>query len=106
MEDLKEINERLTNLPQEICAKKKTYELLKIHLDEEKGIILLNLDRAKYTNADLREAFVYSNQDIIELRKSYVISEAEYYEAVNFFSAVQERARNIRAEIKATHDGV
>jgi len=106
MDDLNEINERLSNLPQEIAYKKKIFETLKIDVNRLEGSLTLGLDKKEYTNADLRKAFVNSREEVVKINKKLAIAEADYYEAVNFFSAVLEKARNIRSEIKASHDGV
>lgn len=103
---LQEINNRLVTLPGEISKKKIYFEKVKNKLEFESAKLLLTLDREKYSNADLRKAAVESNEGIYKLKNLLGEAEAKYYEDVNFFQGVTERARNIRAEMRSLNDGV
>jgi len=103
---LGEINNRLVTLPGKISEKKIYFEKIKAKLEYESARLLLDLDREKFSNADLRKAAVESDERIYKLKNLLAEAEGKYYEDVNFFQGVQERARNIRAEMKSLGNGV
>lgn len=104
--ELSEINEKLVDLPGKISEKKILLEKAKAKLDHESSKLLLALDKKEYSNADLRKAAVEANENIYKLKVYIAETEGKYYEYVNFFQGVTERARNIRAEMKSLGDGV
>ena len=103
---LNDINSRLVALPAEIASKKIYFEKVKSKLDYVSAKILLELDRKEFSNADLRKAAVEADERIYKLKNILIEAEAKYYEDVNFFQGVQERARNVRAEMRSLGDGI
>lgn len=102
---LADINIKLTSLPGEISRKKISWETLKNKYEHESAKMMLQLDRKEYPNADLRKAFIEADERIYKLKDLISRAEATYYEDVNFFQGVQERARNVRMEMKSGMEG-
>jgi hypothetical protein len=115
---LADINRYLIKLPGKICSakielEKKSAENKKqeILINEQRDKLLLSVDKKEYPSAEMRKSFADSNTDIVNARIALVDEQLEeetckarYYKYVNFFQGVQERARNIRAEMKSLGD--
>ena len=116
---LQEINKYLTGLPGRICSakiemEKKVAQNKKqdILINEKVSKLILSADRKLCPSAEMRKAFAESDEDIVNSQLTLVdeqyeeeVLKATYYKYVNFFQGVQERARNLRCEMRSLNDG-
>lgn len=95
-----EINQILTEAPAKKARYFELYEMAKLEEDRIKGQVYLEKKVSNQATVKAIEAFVDTDQRVIDAETDRIIKERDFYQAKDELESYIEIARNLRAEVK------